>query len=135
MKIAILKYCLCIVFILSAVSKLIDFNNTMNLYLSITGLSYETIKAGLVIIIMMELFFAFLILFGFVKKKQVYFSLVIMIAAFTAVNILFLLLGIDNCGCFGTLFKIGPLESIGKNIFLIILLFLLRLNMLKEEYE
>lgn len=122
-------------FILSAVTKLIDLNNTVNLYISITGLSYGTIKVGLVTIIIMELFFAFLILFGFVKKYQVYFSLVIMIAAFTAANILFLLFGIDNCGCFGTLFKIGPLESIGKNIFLIILLFLLRLKMLKEEYE
>jgi len=131
--IKILKYFIVFLFLLSATAKLINFNSTVNFYISNTGISYNITKTSIVIVILTELFIAVTIFTDLICVKNVFLFITITIILFTLSNIVFLILGLDNCGCFGTILKIGPVESIGKNILLIILLIILRKKMLKKQ--
>lgn len=135
MIVKILKYLLVIIFIFSALTKIIDFTNTAYLFMGLTGWSFNNIKISMVILIITELFIAYVIYSDIINNKNVFIIVLTMILLFTIYGIVLLNRGYDNCGCFGTLLKIGPVESIGKNIFLIILLIFLRSKLFRKKYE
>jgi hypothetical protein len=117
-----------IIFLLSALLKLIDFNSTVELFADMLGFEIILIRIFLMFLILVELIIAYLIIEDYVKNKYIFFTIGGMIAAFILVNFFFLVKGYNNCGCFGKLVNSSPLLSVIKNVILLYGLFYLWKN-------
>lgn len=131
---SVLKYILAFVFISSALMKLIDLRNTINLYAAYFDLSYDFTRILLVVLIITEVTFAVLIVSELLKNKIVFYLITSALIVFTSVSIVLMVKGVDNCGCFGTLLPDKPIISIFKNLILLAVLFFLRKKTLEEHY-
>lgn len=112
-----------LVFIGSAVAKLLDFNNTVQFLISILGLNFLIVKTALITLSLVEIFIGLSFLINVWKIQIVYAVIISVIAFFILFNIYFFFGGYTNCGCFGTKIVSSPLTSFLKNI--IILAYLL----------
>ncbi|MHB1687136.1 MAG: MauE/DoxX family redox-associated membrane protein [Ignavibacteriaceae bacterium] len=130
----ILKYFLAFVFLFSAFMKLIDFRNTVYFYSTVIGLPIGAIKILLALLIMLELIFAGFISFDFILNKTIYYLIFFSLLFFTVTSIAFMIFGIDNCGCFGTIIIDKPVISIIKNVLLFTILFILRKKTINKQY-
>lgn len=111
-----------IVFISSAIAKLISVDH-FELYIfsqKIIGFHLSTLAARL--IISAELVLGVLLLAGFYYRTIRRVTIVVL-GLFSIFLLVKLIVGsTENCNCFGTMLMMGPLESLIKNVILIVLL-------------
>ena len=122
----LLRYIVGIVFIISAYSKLIA-PGIVEIILVDHGLSSsrETAAVFVRVLIGFEFALGFLFLQKNYIKKLIVPAALIFLFAFTAYLIYtgYILGDKQNCGCFGSMIEMSPLQSIIKNIILIVALF------------
>lgn len=116
----IIKYFLGIVFLFSAISKLIDYSATVELFEGLLAINMIIAKLILSILILVELIFTYFIVGGYIEKMFVFQSILWMLLVFLFINILFAIKGYNNCGCFGSEIISSPLISFVKNMFLLV---------------
>lgn len=131
----VLKYSLAVVFLFTAFLKLIDFRDTVYFYFNVIGLPIGAIKVLLAVLIMLELIFAWLISFDFILNKAIYYLISFSLLFFTMISIVFMIFGIENCGCFGTIIIDKPVISIIKNVILFTILYILKKKSINKQYE
>lgn len=122
----ILKYVFALFFLFSALSKLFDFNATVDFFSSISGLEISFAKILLSGLILIELLVAYLVVMDFQKKQIVFLFIFYLLVFFISTNIFFAFMGYNNCGCFGFSIVSSPLLSVVKNILLLFGLIYLR---------
>jgi hypothetical protein len=115
-----LKLLFAFVFFISALSKLIDFHNTVFLFVTTTRLSIGLIKILLLVLIILELFIALFVYLEAYKNKYIYWSILSVIVVCLFSTVLMYGFNFKNCGCMGGIIKISPVHSILKNIGLLI---------------
>jgi uncharacterized membrane protein YphA (DoxX/SURF4 family) len=103
-------------FIVSAVTKLIDFPGTISFFISISGLDFALVKTGLIVLSLLEISVGVSFLINTWDKQIIFFSTICLLSFFIVLNIYFFFKGYTNCGCFGTQFTSTPLASLLKNI-------------------
>ncbi len=130
----VIKYIVGIVFLVSAVLKLIDYSLTVEYFANIFGLESVPVKILLSLLIILEIVVSYLIMTDYLKNKFVFLSVFGIIMAFIIVNLFFLLNGYSNCGCFGKSVSSSPTAAIFKNIIMLFLLYYLkRANKINEQ--
>lgn len=125
----LLRILIGLIFIISGIAKLYPIESFEIIFvdLGITNWLVASIIARLIIVF--ELFLGLSIIFNYWQKNLIYYITQAALAVFT-IYLVFLLVAQGNdvdCGCFGSLLALTPIQSITKNIFLIMgLLFVKR---------
>ncbi len=114
------------VFLLSAVMKLSDFQNTVLFFSNIVSILNTWIRGGLSMLILIELIFSIAVLQTKIDILVIYNLMIILLIMFSGIGMMFLFLKIENCGCFGTIFQTNPILTIAKNVILIGLILFLK---------
>lgn len=131
----IVRYLIAVLFLISAITKIIDFRETILFFENIFGIDYLLVKTGLIILILLELF----IVYGFIVKginsANFYKPVAGLLAVFIIISIYFEIKEIDNCGCFGASIESSPLLTIIKNILMIAGLIFLARKEKERGYE
>ncbi len=122
----IIKYFVGLFFLVSAVLKLVDFQNSILFFSDIFKLTFGWSKFGLFLIILLELVFASAMMQTKFKIQLVYSAMIVILLLFSGISLIFFGLDIENCGCFGTIIQTDPILTIGKNILLIGLILFLK---------
>ena len=115
-----------LIFLFSAITKLLDFNNTIYFINGFLGLGYSITKYALLLLIIFEIMIALLFATDFWKKKIVFNVTLSLMVSFVFVNVFMIIKGFSNCGCFGTMIESNPIISLIKNLFLVISLLVLK---------
>jgi len=123
---SLFSYLVSFVFIFSAMTKIADFLNTINFFCSILGIDYIITKYIIILFILVELGLAFMIAVRTFHTQFFINSTIALLAFFIVISIWFIYIGIDNCGCFGTLLPVKPVPTIFKNLILIAILMFLK---------
>ena len=110
------KYILIVAFLISAVFKLADFENTILLITKIMALSYSGAKAGLIILIIVELFISLVFFREWYAHKIFFHFIMSVFVFFIIINITFINNGVENCGCLGASVTSSPWIGLLKNI-------------------
>ncbi|MFA3782331.1 MauE/DoxX family redox-associated membrane protein [Melioribacteraceae bacterium 4301-Me] len=129
----IIRYVLGIVFLFSAIMKLTDYKTTAVLFANLIGFEILYAKVFLGLLILLEIIISYVFLADFVKNNFIYYSVSGMITIFIITNIVFLLKGYNNCGCFGSIIESSPLVSIIKNILMLYGVYYLKNNTYQKE--
>lgn len=117
-----------IVFIISAILKLISVDNFQLYIYSFNILDYNTSSLLTRVLIGLELSLGLGYILNYCHKI-LYYSIGIILISFTIfLSILAIQGNSDNCHCFGNIIEFSPIESIIKNILLIILLLFSKLK-------
>ena len=123
------------IFLFSAVVKTMDFEKTTLLLSSITKFKIAETRILLSTLILLELCIAGFSFFKADRKKYVYWMIMGILNFFLGFSVVMWIWGESNCGCMGTVFVTTPLVSIIKNLILIILLYLMRMNIIRKQRE
>jgi hypothetical protein len=118
------------IFLVSAVSKMLSFNETLIHFAGILKVSHPILSIFLSILIIIELVVSVIVWIEGYNSKIVSGSIQFLLFTFLITNILFFVHGLENCGCFGTSIKSYPITGIIKTIVLLIILGYLRKNKL-----
>jgi len=121
-----LSFCLGTVFIISAYSKLFpiepfEYNIVGTTFI---GWKFSVIVAR--IIIALEFYLGALLLFSYNHKRNIPLALGLMVVF--SIHLIYQLIAkgnIGDCGCFGNMLNITPLQGLLKNISIIIVLFII----------
>jgi hypothetical protein len=111
-----------LVFIVSAITKLYDFSNTINFLMAVTGFNFNVIKFGLIYLLLLEIAIGISFIINFWHKPVLFYSIFILIIFFVFVNFHLFMRGYANCGCFGTQIVGSPLVSLSKNVLIAVYL-------------
>lgn len=114
-----LKYTVSAAFGISAIAKLIDFENTATYFVSLVQIDFKIARYSLALAIFLELLFAYLIPINWRWTKIVHNATLVILFAFLAISVSMAFMGVKNCGCFGAFLTTNPLATILKNIFLL----------------
>lgn len=127
MKNYFLKIMVSAVFIFSGLFKLYDFTNTALFFKEIfPKFNNHVIYLFLITFILTEIILGICLIFFFNRKiKQISISLLFF---FIILSIYFWLGNQSNCGCFGTAVIFSPTSTIIKNIILIIIILITRIQ-------
>jgi hypothetical protein len=128
----LLRYLIVVVFFISATMKIADFFNTSYFFGNTFGFSITTVKYLLLLLISIELFLGLAIITRVNILQIIYSMTVILLFVFILIEIGFIYKGIDNCGCFGTVWKMNPIASIIKTVVLIFTILILKRNLVRE---
>ncbi|MEW5842843.1 MAG: MauE/DoxX family redox-associated membrane protein [Bacteroidota bacterium] len=115
-----------LVFIGSAIAKLLDFNDTIQFLISILGLNFLIVKTALIALSMVEIFIGVSFFINIWKNQIVYSVIISIIVFFILFNVYFFFNSYTNCGCFGTKIESSPLLSLFKNIIILAYLLFVR---------
>ncbi len=118
----IFKYIIALIYISSAVLKLIDFEATVLIIQSIVHIDIMLLKTALFVLILTEVSIAVTLLLNYLKLLAKY-VLIFLSIIFIVFNLVLIFKGIDNCGCFGASIKQSPYISLIKNIAIIIMIY------------
>ena len=121
----ILRILVGLTFIISALAKLFPIEPFENTFIEL-GVSNWAIAPFLArFVIAFELFLGFSILFNIWVKNKIYYLAQATLIFFTSYLVYLLVTKGNNvdCGCFGSLIELSPIESIIKNVLLMICLF------------
>ncbi len=129
----IVRHILGIIFLLSAILKLIDFNATAELFTNLLGLEITIAKLLLCTLILIEIVISYLLFANHIKNNLIIFFVSGMIVAFIIVNLFFFVKGNNNCGCFGNSVESSPLVSIVKNLLMLFGVYYLRYNVRQKD--
>jgi len=128
----LLRYLIVVVFFVSAAMKIADFINTAYFFSYSFGISSTITRLLLFILISVELFLGLAIVAKVNILQQIYSATIILMILFILIEIGFIYKGIDNCGCFGTVWKMNPVVSIIKTFILVFVILLLKRNTKNE---
>ncbi|MCL5029531.1 MAG: hypothetical protein M1480_11015 [Bacteroidetes bacterium] len=109
-----------LIFMSSAILKLVDFQSTVVMLQDIISIQNITVNIGLYLLIIIEAFIAAALILNLFKhsiKNLIFF----LSTAFIVFNLVLIFKGIDNCGCFGGSVKQSPYLSLIKNILIMIM--------------
>ena len=129
----LLKYIFISIFLVSGIGKFLSFNETLVYFAGITKISIPQLTVLLWILIMSELFISALVWLNGFRSKIFFYLIFILLVSFFIINGVFLLLGVNNCGCFGAGFQSHPVIGIIKTVVLLVILFVLRENLLFQK--
>lgn len=118
----IIRLLFVLVFLFSAITKLLDFNNTIYLINGFLGLGYSITKYALLLLIVLEIVIALVFITDYWKKKIILIPTLLLLIGFISLNVFMMLKCFSNCGCFGTVIESNPLISLIKNLFLFVFL-------------
>lgn len=111
-----------VVFIISGAFKLASIPSFENLLLKLDIISWKYIFILSRVIIGFEFLLGILLISGIYIRRTLQTTLYTLIGfSFILVYLHFYVSTQDNCGCFGEIIELNPVESIIKNIFLIVL--------------
>ena len=123
-----------VVFILSGAFKLATIPSFENLLLKLDVISWKYVDILSRAIISLEF------LIGILLIANIYIKRILQITLYTLVGLSFVLVYLyffvskqDNCGCFGDIIKLNPIESIVKNLILIVFVIISLKN--KKSFE
>jgi len=117
------RYFFIVVFLLSALLKGIDLNETTLIFSSITGLSPVLVKIPLLGLILLEISISWLIYRKTYTHNYIYRLILLLLGFFLIVSVVLFVSDAGNCGCFGTTITTTPMMSIIKNTLLIIIFY------------
>lgn len=126
MKVIFFKYIFIVIFLVSAVSKLMSFDETRIYFVAITKISYPAITSLLWILVFAELLFSVLVWMNGLQLRSIYVLVQFLLGTFLFTNILFFFMGVENCACFGTAIQSHPAIGTIKTIFLMTIVYYLR---------
>lgn len=105
-----------VVFLFSAVTKIADLISTSIFFSLLTGIDYVIMKYLVLILCFVEMIIGALFIFGAWRRKNIYLFISTLIGLFVGINIMMMIDGESNCGCFGTMLASSPLLSLIKNL-------------------
>ena len=130
----LLRYFIVVVFFVSAAMKIDDFFNTSYFFSNTFGFSITTAKYLLFLLISVELFLGSAITAKVTILQKIYSMTIVLLILFVFLQLVFFYKGINNCGCFGTLWKMDPLISIMKTVLLLFIIIILKRNFERKSY-
>ena len=122
----ILKYLCSLIFLVSAIGKVISFEETHSYFAGILKISPTSLTLLLMVLVIGELFISLIILRDGLRAKGMFILVQTILILFLISNILFAMQDIENCGCFGVLVKNSPSVGILKTVFLLFVVNYLR---------
>ncbi len=122
-----------LVFIVSAITKLYDFQNTVSYIMAITGFDLDIIKFGLIFLLLLEIAIGITFLINTWNKPVLFYSVLSLIIFFILINLNLFLRGYTNCGCFGTQIVSSPLASLLKNAIIAVYLLYTKYSIKKRN--
>jgi hypothetical protein len=125
-----LKLLFVLIFLVSAVSKMLSFNDTLVYFAGSLKISLPILSILLSILIIFELVIPVIVWIKGYHSKMVFGSILFLLFTFLIANSLFFVQGLENCGCYGTSIKSSPIVGIIKTVILMIILTYLRKNRL-----
>ena len=125
-KILFMRYFIGVVFLLTALSKLIDFQLTNEFFANLSGIAFKWVSIGLGLVILIELILAGALVYSKHKIQLVYSISLILLVTFSVFSALLIFSDAENCGCFGALIKSNPILTIFKNTILITFVYFLK---------
>lgn len=132
---SVFKYIMILIFLISAIFKLMDYQNTAILISDLLGLTVIMSKMGLSLTIVIELFLLIAILKDWQKKKTVYGFGLFVFCSFIILNVTFIKNNVENCGCMGTLIANDPFFSLIKSVIMLILFVYISSNKEEVQYD
>lgn len=129
----LLKYLFIAIFLVSGISKYLSFEDTLIYFASLTMISFPLLSFLLWILIISELLIPALVWMNGFQSKTVFWLILILLVSFLITNIVFLFLGLENCGCFGIGIQSHPVLGIAKTVILIMIWGFLRRDMLSRK--
>jgi uncharacterized membrane protein YphA (DoxX/SURF4 family) len=114
-----------VLFIISGLAKLFPIEPFENTFIELGVSNWLIVPFLARFVIVIELFIGFTIVFNLWLKNKIYYLAQVSLLLFT-IYLIYLFIAKGNnvdCGCFGELIKLSPIESIAKNIVLMIALF------------
>lgn len=115
-----------LVFVFSSVSKLVDLDS-FDLYIySFNQFSFDVVSILSRMLIIFEFTVGTFLLIGVYYKKTHFISIISLILFSIFVGYEIFIGSEENCNCFGDVIVLNPVQSLCKNILLIILLFFIR---------
>lgn len=129
----LLKYLFITIFLVSGLSKYLSFEDTLIYFATLTMISLPLLSFLLWILILSELLIPALVWMNGFQSKTVFRLILILLISFLITNIVFLFLGLENCGCFGVRIQSHPVLGIAKTVILIIIWSFLRGNKLSQR--
>lgn len=115
---ALLRGALALAFVASALAKAADFHATAAFFASVLPVSATAARALLAVLVLVELGAAAAVALRAGPERLVLGGVLVLLGAFTLQAGWMAAAGIDNCGCFGTRFEVGPGATIVKNVVL-----------------
>lgn len=130
-----LRFFISIVFFVSAVTKIADFQNTVIFFKDIFALSILVVKPMLMLLVLAEIIISGLVVFNLFNMQNIYTCIIYLLLFFNLIGIYLIAMRVDNCGCFGTEYTVKPISTIIKNIILIGIVFILRKKENKRDAD
>jgi len=117
-----LKYVVSAVFAVSAVMKLIDFDNTAIYFKELLDVGFKSAESIVFVSIFVELLIAFALPFKWKGEDFVLKMVVMVLALFLGLSGAMAFAGTNNCGCFGTIWVTHPVTTVIKNGVMLIMI-------------
>jgi len=118
---AFYKYLFIMIFLGSAIGKIVTFNGTLAYFAPLTSLSIPELASLLWILIILEFLIPVMVLMNGLKSKTIFLLIQLLLVTFFITNILFFFLGAETCACFGESIQTHPTLGILKTLFLIMI--------------
>lgn len=112
---AVLRSGVAAVFLASALLKAADLGATATLVAATFGLGAGAARLAVAALVMLELGVALALAFRLAPERPVALAVLALLGLFTAGAVWMLHAGVQNCGCFGTRFALGPEATMVKN--------------------
>jgi hypothetical protein len=116
----VLKYIIAIIYMVSAITKLLDFESTVGMVHNVFNMNETAVKIALYLLIIAEGSIAIALSLEMFPGTTYYLILILSIS-FLFVNVLLIVKGADNCGCFGASMKEPPYISLIKNMLILVI--------------
>lgn len=117
------------VFMASAIMKLADFEDSIDLIQEMFDLQHHNARLLLAISILFEIMMAMLVVVRHFQSSETYLILILAISLFIVINGWQIYTQQENCGCFGTMVQMSPVVTLAKNCFLLFLAVSIRKKM------
>lgn len=117
------EYLLSAIFMMAAITKLFSLRDTAEVYSLMFNISFAVSLILVAILIILEVSFSLLIPTAHLSNNILFIMISLFVLLFVGANVFMILLGADNCGCFGTIIQESPSLSLIKNILVILAIY------------
>lgn len=116
------RYIVSGVFAVSASMKLLDFENTTMYFKGLLGIGFKSAQSIIFVAILVEFFVAYSLPLQWQGETVVRKAAMAILVLFLVISTAMAFTGVENCGCFGTVWISHPWISVAKNSVLLIML-------------
>ncbi len=120
------KFTISTVFMLSALAKLIDFDNTVVYFQRLSGFGSQTVEISIALLLFIEMLIAFTLPIDCRFQTMIQDATLLLLAFFLGLSLTLTFTGIKSCGCFGTYWVSHPWLTVVKNVVLITIMIISR---------